>query len=150
MVSDKKLQNYFAQARVVAENSPDKETKVGSLLITKDKGIVIASGYNGFVRGGPDHKLPKTRPDKYNYLIHSEINMLAHCSYLGISTKDCFVVCTLSPCRTCLRTLWNSGINLIYFQDEYRDFQHQISMEDLVIKVTPKIFYTKLELNVEC
>lgn len=148
MVNDKKLQNYLAQARVVAKNSPDSETKVGALLIKKDSGAVIASGYNGFIRGTCDHKLPTTRPDKYKYIVHSEQNLLYNCARHGINAEGCFVVLTLSPCKQCLRALWQSGIDLVYFIKEYRDFQEQIKMKDLKIKVTSKSFCTKLELSV--
>jgi len=130
-LSLKKLNAYHKQALAVAEQSPDAQTKVGALLIHGKTGAVISSGYNGFVRGGPDKDLPKTRPDKYQYIIHAETNLLCNCARHGVSTDECFVYCTLSPCINCMRQLYQSGINMVYFKDMYRDFDKNSNMKDL-------------------
>lgn len=143
----KKLNNYFKQAQVVAENSPDKETKVGSLLVNKRTGAVVASGFNGFIRKANDNKLPKTRPEKYNYIIHAEQNTIYNCARHGINTDDCFLVVTLSPCINCMRACFQSGIDIIYFKDEYRDFKNQLSMSDLNINLEKIDVYTKIKLS---
>ena len=143
-----KLSNLFEQARVVAKNSPDKERQVGALLINKRTGAVIASGYNGFVRGANDDSLPKTRPDKYPYMVHAEQNLLLNCARHGIATEGCFMVVTLSPCSQCMRMAWQSGIKTIYFDKEYRDFQAQKKMKDLRVDVTEWKGFNMVELNV--
>jgi dCMP deaminase len=142
-----KLDNLFKQARVVAENSHDSQTQVGSLLVNEETGAVIASGYNGFIRGACDDNLPTTRPDKHSYVLHSELNLIINCSLHGIQTKGCFVVCTLSPCIHCCRILWQAGIRTIYFQDKYRDFDHQISMKDLQINLQKVGKYYRIDLE---
>jgi dCMP deaminase len=147
MINKKKLNNYFKQAYVVSENSPDLETKVGSILVKEKTGAVIASSYNGFIRKGPDNKLPKIRPEKYKYIIHSEINLFLNCARHGISTEGCFLVVTLSPCINCARAAYQAGITTIYFKDEYKDFQNQLNMEDLNIQVEKIDEFTKLTLS---
>ena len=143
----RKLNNYFKQAAVVAENSPDLQTKVGCLLINKRTGAVLAASYNGFIRGGPDDKLPKTRPDKYDYIIHAEQNAIYNCARHGINTSDCFLVVTLSPCINCARAAFQSGIDVIYFHEEYKDFQSQLDMDDLDIKLEKIDIFTKITLS---
>jgi len=135
VVDSKKLNNYNDQARVISNQSPDEQTKVAALLIHGKTGAVLSSGYNGFVRGGPDHILPKTRPEKYDYVIHAETNLLFNCARHGISTDECFVYCTLSPCVNCLRALYQSGISVVYFKDAYRDFDKNIKMLDLHLMI---------------
>ena len=142
-----KIANYMKQAEVIAENSPDMQKKVGSILIKKDGGEVIAQGYNGFIRKSRND-LPTLRPEKYEYIIHSEQNLLFNCCRNGISTKDCFLVCTLSPCITCLRSLYQSGITEIYFKEKYRDFDKQLNMLDLKINLTKVGTYYKIDLEV--
>ena len=142
-----KLDNLFKQARVVAENSHDSQTKVGALLIHGKTGAVLSSGFNGFIRGTCDDELPATRPDKYQYIIHAEMNMLLNSCRHGIATEGCYVVCTLSPCKTCLRSLFQAGITTIYFETKYRDFEQQIIMKDLLINLTQVGKYYKLELE---
>jgi len=131
----KKLKNYHKQAKVVAEQSPDSQTQVGALLIHSKTGAVLGSGFNGFIRKGPDRLLPKTRPEKYQYIIHAETNLLYNCARHGISTDGCFIYCTLSPCVNCLRAIYQSGIVKVYFKEPYSDFEKNIQMKDLHILV---------------
>lgn len=133
----KRLDSYYAQALAVAQLSPDAETKVGAILIHGSTGAVLGSGYNGFVRGAPDSRIPNTRPEKYEYIIHAEVNLLYNCARHGISTDNCFLFCTLSPCINCTRALYQAGISKIYFKDTYRDFQKNINMQDIHIQAIP-------------
>ena len=134
-VSEKKLNNYYKQALAVADPSPDAQTKVGALLIHGKTGAIIGSGFNGFIRGAPDYKIPNTRPDKYEYIVHAEANLVANCARHGISTDECFVFCTLSPCVNCMRLLYQSGVRTVFFKDVYRDFEKNVQMRDLHVKV---------------
>lgn len=143
----KKIENYHKQALVVAEMSPDAETKVGSLLINSDTGAVLGSGFNGFIRKAPDNTLPKTRPDKYVYIIHAETNLIYNCARHGISTSGCFIYCTLSPCINCCRAIFQSGITKVVFKDKYRDFDKQAEMLDLKYTLTSIGEFTIMELE---
>lgn len=136
-VNKKKLDAYHAQAVAVASQSPDEQTKVGCLLVNGSTGAVLGSGFNGFVRKAPDENLPKTRPDKYKYIIHAETNMVYNCARHGVPTDNCFVYCTLSPCVNCLRALYQSGISVVYFKDKYRDFDENVQMKDLYLRLEP-------------
>lgn len=137
-----KLQNYMEIAETVAKRSHDAETKVGALLINNKSGAIIATGYNGFIKGANDAILPNTRPEKYEYILHAEMNLLTNCARHGISMDDCFLVCTLSPCKLCMRLMINSGINLVIAKDLYRDFEQILTMEDALVQVskTPEGF----------
>ena len=63
-------------AEAVSLGSHDIETKVGGILVKKDAATIVATGYNGFVRGAPDNELPATRPEKYAYMVHCEENLI--------------------------------------------------------------------------
>lgn len=130
-LTDKKIQYYIKRLEAAASNSPDAETKVGAILVDPKTGAVLAEGYNGFVRGANDDILPKTRPDKYNYIIHAETNMIANAVKAGVSTDQKFLFCSLSPCVKCLRMLWQAGISEIYFIEKYKDFNDSLNMGDL-------------------
>lgn len=132
-ISIKKLNFYLARALAIANQSHDSQTKVGAILIDPNTGAVMAEGYNGFVRGGPDDKLPTTRPEKYDYIIHAETNLLCNAVRSGVKTDGCIIFCTLSPCIKCLRMLWQAGINTFYFKEKYSDFDQSKSMLDLKI-----------------
>lgn len=142
-----KILNYHKQAATIAEMSPDAETQVGALLIHSKTGAVISQGFNGFVRKAPDHKLPKTRPDKYIYMVHAETNLIYNCARHGISTDECFVYSTLSPCINCCRALYQCGIKTVIFKDKYRDFDKQSEMQDLTWTLTSVGEFTIMELK---
>lgn len=142
-----KLDNYFKQAKVVAENSHDTETQVGALLIHGKTKAVLSSGFNGFIRGTCDDKLPTTRPGKYEYIVHAEANLISNAARHGVATEGGFVVCTMSPCKNCLRLMFQAGVTEVYFETKYRDFEEQISMKDLQINLTQVGKYYKLELE---
>jgi len=137
-ISLKRLHGYHARALAIASQSHDAETKVAAILIDSDTGAVMAEGYNGFIRGADDDLLPSHRPDKYDYIIHAETNLLCNAVRSGVKTNNSAVYCTLSPCVRCLRMLWQAGISTFYFKEKYKDFEESSSMKDLDIK-TDKI-----------
>ena len=137
------LETYMKMAFNVAERSHDAETQVGALLVSNKSGAILATGYNGFVRGADDETLPNTRPEKYKFMVHSEENLIANCARHAISMDDCMVVCTMSPCVKCMRLLFQCGITKVVVRDKYRDFEDLKSMGDIEIqeKKTPEGFF---------
>lgn len=143
----KKLENYMKIAEVVSESSHDEDTKVGSILIDGESGAILSTGYNGFIRSAPDEKLPKTRPDKYQYIIHAEQNLICNASRHGISMDGGILICTMSPCIHCIRLLYQCGIKEIYCKELYKDFQDNINMLDLQISFTSIYKYYKIDIK---
>jgi len=132
---------WMGLAEAASLRSHDQDTKVGAILVKNDTGMVVATGHNGFVRGAPDNKLPKTRPEKYEFMVHAEENLLAHCAKSGISVNDCSLIITLSPCQRCLRLMFQAGITRVICRDIYRD--HCIDMMDIDIdqRETPEGYH---------
>lgn len=120
-------------AEVASLRSHDIETRVGCVLVDEDTDMSLASACNGFAKGVCDHRLPNTKPDKYNYIIHSEMNMLVSCAKQGISTTGKYLVCTMTPCCSCMRALYQAGISRIIAKSRYRDFEQLRAMKDLEI-----------------
>ena len=131
-----KIKNYMNIAETVAERSHDAETQVGSVLVKELNHTIVSTGFNGFIAGAPDDILPNTRPEKYEYIQHSELNLISNCAKNGISTDNCYVVCTLSPCVKCTRLLVNSGIRKVIAKDLYKDFEDVLRMDDLKVDFT--------------
>lgn len=130
-----KLENYMDMANIVAMRSHDAETKVGAVLVNNESGAIMATGYNGFVRNANDSGLPNTRPDKYEYILHAEDNLIANCARHGISMQNCTLICTLSPCKHCMRMLFNCGITKVVAQELYKDFEDIKNMKDIQVNV---------------
>ena len=141
-----KLKNLFEQAYTVAKNSKDAETKVGCLIVD-DRGRTLASGYNGFIAGTDDSKLPRVRPAKYEYTIHAEVNAVCQAASSSQDISGAVCICTLSPCTNCLRVLWQCGIRTVYFREEYKDFKKQLQMKDLRLNLTKVGKFVRIDLE---
>jgi dCMP deaminase len=130
--------NYMDMAVVVSARSHDSETKVGAVLINNKSGAIMATGYNGYVRGAPDHILPSKRPDKYEFILHAEQNMIANCARHGISMDNCMLFCTMSPCKLCMRMMFNCGITKVVAKELYKDFNDILLMPDIRVSMEKK------------
>lgn len=135
-LSLKKLEALHRRAEAIASQSHDIHTQVAALLINPKTLSVSADGYNGFVRGAADDKLPTVRPDKYDYMVHAEANLLCNAVRNGVKTDDCLVYTTVSPCKQCLRLLWQAGIREFYFKEKYSDYEICTNMLDLQVETT--------------
>ena len=96
-------------------NSHDSETRCGCVLV-KDK-TAISTGYNGFIRDIDDSILPRTRPDKYPFMIHAEANAIYNSVRLGRQTLNSTAYITGPPCLQCLQMLYQCGIIEIKFSN---------------------------------
>lgn len=106
----------------IATWSKDQSTKVGSVVVTKDRRIV-STGYNGPPRGVDDD--PVNHPErhdreasKYLFFEHAERNALYNAANLGVSVRDCTAYITMAPCTDCARGLINSGIRRVVYITE--------------------------------
>jgi dCMP deaminase len=126
-----KIDYYLNIATAIAERSHDANTRVGMILVKEDTGAIVATGYNGFIRGADDANLPNTRPDKIPYFLHAEENLIYNCARHGISMTDCFVVGNLTPCPSCVRKLWQCGIKEMYVNALHSTFREVLAMKDI-------------------
>lgn len=146
-VTQKKIESWMNTATSIAQDSPDAERKVGALLISKKHNSILATGFNGFIRGAEDSRLPKVKPLKDQYMVHAEKNLLFNCLRNQVSISDCFVVVTLSPCTDCIRSLWQSGIDIIVYKDSHRSIEEVRKMEDISISTSLIGPYTVMRLS---
>ena len=104
-------QYYLLLAKFVSLRSPDSETKHGCIIV-KDK-RPLGFGYNSYAANlKNDHLIPITRPDKYAWMIHAEINALTNCM---IRPECAIVYVTGESCNNCLMTLWQNGIKEVRY-----------------------------------
>lgn len=114
---------FMLQAMIASFKSKDPATKVGCVFVD-DKNHQITMGYNGFVAGIDETKLPwgkdKTQPlehQKYGYVVHSEANAIIH-SPRSLEKSTCYV--TLFPCNECAKLLASVGVKkVIYLSDKH-------------------------------
>ena len=109
---------YFLQlTQVISTRSHDAETKVGAVIVDK-KNRILATGYNGFPPGVFNTYLPTNRPEKYNYMIHAEINAII---YAKRDLKGSTLYCTHSPCIDCAKGIITAGIEKVVYIHPYSE-----------------------------
>lgn len=104
-------------AKVLSRRSVDPRFQVGAVIVTDDNTQVLAVGYNGDHRGGPN-EVESSEPGQSGFL-HGEINALIKCDFNHPKRKKMFL--TLSPCRQCAKAIINGGIDEVIYLEEYRD-----------------------------
>ena len=106
---------FYNIAQQVKEKSKDERTKVGAVIVGKDKEIV-STGYNSFPRGIVDNRPERQeRPEKYFWFEHAERNAIYNAARIGVSTKGCTMYLTCGiPCADCARGIINAGISRIF------------------------------------
>jgi len=106
--------NYFlGLAFIASARSRDQETKHGTVIVDNNN-IVLGSGYNSFIRGMNDQSLPASRPDKYPFMIHSELNAILNCRVLPREAGGGRAYVTGKCCNNCLQSLIQAGVREIY------------------------------------
>lgn len=104
-------------AQNIARRSIDPKHKVGAVIVTTDNTQVLALGYNGDHKGGPNSR--DSMKHGHSGLIHAEINALIKCDYNNPKDKKMYV--TLSPCCVCAKAIINSGIKEVVYLEKYID-----------------------------
>ena len=130
--------------RRAEDRSHDEQTQVGCVITTPDLQTEIITGYNGFVPNAPDDKLPKTRPEKYEYMQHAERNAIRLAARYGRATNGGVAFCTMSPCAECTRALYTAGVSKVIFKEKYRTFEEVLKMKDIKVQekgTTPEGFF---------
>jgi dCMP deaminase len=100
---------YFLQiANLTAKRSPDAQTQCGCVITLDNR--ILGTGYNGYPAGIDDSILANTRPLKYPWFLHSEINAIHNCTIKPINGT---AYITGLPCLPCLLNMWQAGIRRV-------------------------------------
>lgn len=135
MVSYLSWDSYFMSIAYIASlRSKDPNTKVGAVLIDQYKHI-IGTGYNGFIKGIDESKLPLSRDGewletKYPYIVHAEINCILNS--ITTSLDGSTLYCTLFPCNECAKAIIQKGIKEIIYLNEPRTKDTYIASKKLM------------------
>lgn len=163
---------FMIIAKIVSLRSTCSSRPTGSVIVKNNQ--IISTGYNGSLIG-MDHCIDKGQDfcerrmlgvddsSKSDFCVssHSETNAISFALRNGIILENSSIYCTLFPCITCFKLLYQSGIKKIYFElnydsknkkrDKYwKNFvnQSKIKIEQLIIENEELNFiYEKLFQN---
>lgn len=99
---------------LVSQRSLDPDTKHGCVVVSDDN-TILSVGYNSPPRGCDDSKVPLTRPDKYDWFIHSEEAAILNAARVGVKLKGSTFYVTGIPCEKCLRQIINVGAKKVIY-----------------------------------
>lgn len=105
---------FMSLCFVVAQRSIDPNTKHGCVVVSDDN-TILSVGYNGPPRGCLDERVPLTRPEKYAYFSHSEVNAIANAARHGVALRGSTFYITGFPCEVCFRSMINVGAKTVVY-----------------------------------
>ena len=108
---------WMSVAHTISQRSIDPRHQVGSIIVTDDNTQLLALGYNGNYKGGPN-EIESLKPGQSG-LIHAEQNALIKLDYNNPKKKKMYV--TLSPCSHCAKMIVNANIHEVIYDEQYRD-----------------------------
>ncbi len=100
----------------IAQRSPDQKFQVGAVIVTNDNTQVLALGYNGDHRGGPN--LRESLETGKSGFIHAEVNALIKCDFNNPKPKKMYL--THAPCPVCAKCIVNAGIDEVLYIKDYK------------------------------
>jgi len=89
---------------------------VGAVIVTDDNTQVLALGYNGDQKGGPNCR-DSLETGKSGF-IHAEVNALIKCDFNNPKKKKMYL--THSPCPVCAKCIVNAGIEEVLYTQDYK------------------------------
>jgi len=108
-----KHQLWIDLAERISQESKDRSTKVGCVIVSPDN-TILSTGWNGFPRGVDDDDDAKhERPAKYDWTEHAERNAIYNAAREGIRLRGATAYLNYTPyaiCTHCVRALSQSGI----------------------------------------
>ena len=113
--------DYFMDIASLASTRSTCDRKWVGAVIVRDRGI-LTTGYNGSMVGAPHcDDVGHLMIDGHNTrTVHAEMNAIAQAAKNGIMIDGADLYVTARPCWNCFRVIANSGIEKVYYSEEYR------------------------------
>lgn len=102
---------FLNLANEVSKRSSDAQTANGAVIVDNTRHI-LGMGYNGFMGGVDDSWLPNTRPDKYDWMLHAELNAILNCEH---KPRGATIYVTGHPCLHCFQCIVQVGIREVVY-----------------------------------
>ena len=108
---------YMDLAIRIADMSHDTDKKVGSIVVKENN--ILAFGFNGMPSGMPNECKEEDGSTKLE-VIHAESNAIAKLAKSNESGDGADPFVTHSPCMECAKLIFQSGIQRVFYGEEYR------------------------------
>lgn len=119
---------FMKLASDLAARSHCVKAQVGAVL-SKDTRI-ISIGYNGPPAGThncdeewPETGCPRDSKNSCSLAIHAEENAILYAVKNGSALEGSTLYVTLSPCISCARIIYSTGIKRVWYKDSYAEYK---------------------------
>ena len=119
---------YMELAINLAKRSHCVKIQVGA-VIAKDTRIV-SLGYNGPPAGThncdiewPDTGCPRSSKGSCSLALHAEENAILYAAKNNVGLEGATLILTLSPCLSCARMIFTTGIQKVVFLNSYSEYK---------------------------
>ena len=128
-MKDKFIKTYMDVAESFAKLSSAVRLQVGAIVVKDDR--IISIGYNGMPSGWDNccedtvhhHELGTATAITKVEVLHAETNAIAKLAKSGESGLGAAMFVTHAPCIDCAKLVYQSGIDTVYYKNEYRSTQ---------------------------
>ena len=128
-MKNKHIQAYMKICDVLGQLSECRRPnrKFGAVLVDPVANVILATGYNGYLRGGTAccggdtlcvrEALHITSGEKLEIgCVHAEENALLNASRQGAYTVGCWLFVNGEPCEICARMMVQTGIRKVWIK----------------------------------
>lgn len=135
MLKPKLIPIYKQVVTDLSKTSTCDRAKVGAIMI--DDGRIVSSGYNGSIEGAPScdmigHLLVDGHCIR---TLHAEMNVILSCAKRGVAVGGCDIITSHFPCVICTKMLLQSGIQHIYYVNDYRNDDNYFKGDSRISKL---------------
>lgn len=128
-MKEKHINTWMKVCDVLSEQSeclrPGR--KVGAVLVDPVNNTLLATGYNGYLRGGTTHCGGEGVCQRTLFgiksgekievgCIHAEENVIINAARQGITTVGMWIFVNADPCRLCSRRMVQAGIKRVVYR----------------------------------
>ncbi len=139
-MKQKWIDAYMDTAERFGQLSSAKRLKVGAVVVKDHR--IISIGYNGTPAGwdnvcedlvqlSDDTVTTKTKDE----VIHAEANAILKLAKSNEGGNGAVLFCTHAPCVECAKLIYGSGINKVYYKNQYRDDSGLKFLEKCSVKI---------------
>ena len=101
---------FLELAKLIGSWSKDPSTQVGAVIVDENNRLVSV-GYNGFPIGIEDNQRLFDREEKYDIIVHAEVNALM---FANKSVEGCTLYTwPFQPCSRCAGLIIQSGVKRV-------------------------------------
>jgi dCMP deaminase len=125
-VKEKMIRAYMQTAKIFAECSTARRLHVGAIVVKDNR--IISIGYNGMPSGWDNNCEHEIRwpngeirfLETKEEVLHAESNAISKLARSPESGDGATMFITHSPCISCAKLIYQSGIRKVYFGEQYR------------------------------